>query len=459
MSGSAIMALPSRIAEPKGSASGYHALVTAWGGRVRALIGAVPVNVPPEHRRAYVLTLSGYLFTLVAHVSLFIIFMAAGEFRIAAVAAAGAAGFGICLVAHWQGYYRAPPHLATLIVAIDGFLGSYFLGAVGGFQLYILGAIIYPWLTPFIGRPLKLTYTVLGIFGFAGLYVLGVLHEPAHPLAWPWPPVLAAMNAAGVAGMLIALIVAYEIAVERAENEARRANAESEALLLNILPRKVAAQLKHDPHAIAELHGEVTIVFADIVDFTPLSLRLHPLELVRLLNDVFSAFDELAVRYGVEKIKTIGDAYMAVCGLPEPRADHAQVIADLALDMLTVVQRFTDDTGAPMTIRVGISSGTVVAGVIGTSKFLYDLWGDPVNTAGRMESYSLPGRIQVSEATQQLLKKSHRLESRGEIDVKGKGKAHTWFLTGRLAAQRSASVATAQADPGAKRSICPPSFF
>ena len=117
----------------------------------------------------------------------------------------------------------------------------------------------------------------------------------------------------------------------------RSGDAQSEALLLNILPRKVAAQLKHEPHAIAELHREVTIVFADIVDFTPLSLRLHPLALVRLLNDVFSAFDELAARYGVEKIKTIGDVYMAVAGLPEPRADHAQLIADLALDMLTVV--------------------------------------------------------------------------------------------------------------------------
>ena len=121
--------------------------------------------------------------------------------------------------------------------------------------------------------------------------------------------------------------------------------------------------------------------------------------------------------------------------MPEPRADHAQVIADLALDMLTVAQRFTDDTGTPMTIRVGISSGMVVAGVIGKSKFVYDLWGDPVNTAGRMESYGLPGRIQVSEATQHLLEKSHRLDYRGEIDIKGKGKVHTWFLSGRLVPQ------------------------
>lgn len=425
-------ALPSRPAEPEGSASRYRTLVAAGNKRAREFIGRVPVSVPGEHRRAYGLTLSGYLFTLVAQMSLCVIFLAVGEFEIAAVAAAGAAGFGFCIFAHRRGHYRAPPYVAMLIVFIDGFLGSYYLGAVSGFQLYILGAIIYPWLAPFIGRRLKLTYTVLGTLAFAGLCVLGVLHEPAHPLAWPLPPVLAAMNAAGIAGMLIALVVTYEIAVDRAEHEARIANAESEALLLNILPRKVAAQLKRDPHAIAELYGEVTIVFADIVDFTPLSLRLHPLALVRLLNDVFSAFDELAARYGVEKIKTIGDAYMAVAGLPEPRADHAQLIADLALDMLTVVQRFTDDTGAPMTIRVGISSGMVVAGVIGKSKFVYDLWGDPVNTAGRMESYGLPGRIQVSEATKHLLEKSHRLDYRGEIDIKGKGKVHTWFLSGRL---------------------------
>jgi adenylate cyclase len=163
-----------------------------------------------------------------------------------------------------------------------------------------------------------------------------------------------------------------------------------------------------------------------------------------VLNEVFSAFDELAALHGVEKIKTIGDAYMAVCGLPEPRADHAQVIADMALDMLTVAQRFTDDTGTPMSIRIGISSGTVVAGVIGKSKFLYDLWGDPVNTAGRMESYSLPGRIQVSEATKRLLEKSHRLEYRGEIDIKGKGKAPTWFLSGRSVTVAATSLESGQ---------------
>ena len=432
----------SRLAESERSAPRYRALFTGGRKRIREFIDRIPVSVPAEHRRAYGLTLSGYLFTLVAQALLFVIFLVAGEFEIAAVVAAGAAGFGLCLVAHRRGHYRAPPYLATLIVFVGGFLGSYYLGAVSGFQLYILGAIIYPWLAPFIGRRLKLTYTALGTLVFAGLCVLGFLHEPAHPLAWPLLPVLAAMNAAGIAGMLIALVVTYEIAVEHAEKEARTANAESEALLLNILPRKVAAQLKHDPHAIAELYGEVTIVFADIVDFTPLSLRLHPLALVRLLNNVFSAFDELAVRYGVEKIKTIGDAYMAVAGLPEPRADHAQVIADLALDMLTVVPRFTDDTGTPMTIRVGISSGVVVAGVIGKSKFLYDLWGDPVNTAGRMESYSLPGRIQVSEAAKHLLEKSHRLDYRGEIDIKGKGKVHTWFLSGRLVA-RAAENASA----------------
>jgi class 3 adenylate cyclase len=426
-----MISLPEHLAEPETSGAHYHAPVAVWKRRARELIGRVPASVPEEHQRAYALTLAGYLFMLAAQVSLFVIFLVAGELEIAAIAAASTAGFGICLVAHWRGHYRAPPYVATLIVVVEGFLGAYYFGAASGFQHYILGAIIYPWLAPFISRRLKLAFTALGTVAFAGLWVLGILHEPAYPLGWPWAPILAAANAVGIAGMLIALVVTYEIAVDRAEKEARRANAELEALLLNILPRKVAAQLKQDPHAIAELHAEVTIVFADIVDFTPLSLRLHPLELVRLLNDVFSAFDELTARYGVEKIKTIGDAYMAVSGLPEPRADHAQVIANLALDMLTVVQRFTDDTGAPMTIRVGISSGTVVAGVIGKSKFLYDLWGDPVNTAGRMESYSLPGCIQVSETTQRLLEKSHRLDYRGEIDIKGKGKARTWFLSGR----------------------------
>ncbi len=399
--------------------------------RLRAVVGRVPSSVPQAHRRAFSLTSAGYLFALLAQAGLAAVFLAAGENVLAAAGAVGAAGFAACLAAHRAGHYRQPPHAAALMVVADGVLGAYFLGPDCGFQLYILAAIIYPWLAPFFGGRLKLLYSGGGTVAFAGLSALGVVHEPTYPLAAPWSGALGALNAAGLAAIVIAMVSTYEVAVERAEREAQRANAESEALLLNILPRKVAMQLREDPHAIAELHGEVTILFADIVDFTPLSLRLHPTALVRLLDDIFSAFDDLARRYGAEKIKTIGDAYMAVAGLPEPRPDHAAAIADLALEMLTEVQRFTDDTGMPMTLRIGISSGTVVAGVIGKSKFVYDLWGDPVNTAGRMESHSLPGRIQVSEATYRLLQASHRFEYRGTIDLKGKGKTEAWFLLGR----------------------------
>lgn len=214
------------------------------------------------------------------------------------------------------------------------------------------------------------------------------------------------------------------------------ANRRIEALLLNVLPRSVADRLmagdaKGDPATIVESFDEVTILFADIVDFTRLSQSMAPGELVRLLNELFSAFDELAEKHDVEKIKTIGDAYMVVCGLPEPDARHAEKIADMALDMLAITQRFSETSGLSLRIRIGINSGSVIAGIIGRKKFIYDLWGDAVNTASRMEAHSAPGVIQTAAGTYDRLKDTYTFVSIGEIDLKGKGTYATWQLLGR----------------------------
>ena len=207
----------------------------------------------------------------------------------------------------------------------------------------------------------------------------------------------------------------------------------AETLLLNILPRSIAERLKTDSATIADQFAAASILFADVVDFTPLSDRLQPAEVVGLLDHLFTHFDLLAERYGVEKIKTIGDAYMVAAGVPTPRADHAQVMALMALDMREAM-RSDDDVGhLGLELRIGISSGPVVAGVIGRKRFLYDLWGDAVNMASRMESHGTPGEIQVTQATYELLRDEFELEPRGTVSVKGKGDVETWYLVGQRA--------------------------
>lgn len=221
---------------------------------------------------------------------------------------------------------------------------------------------------------------------------------------------------------------------KQAEAALREEQEKSEKLLLNILPKPIAERLKQNETTIAEYFPEVTVLFADLVGFTSFSTIMSPIELVELLNQIFSGFDLICERLGLEKIKTIGDAYMAVGGLPEPRVDHAEAIAQMALDLQTEIARFNAKNTQSFSIRIGIHSGPVVAGVIGIKKFIYDLWGDTVNIASRMESHGLPWRIQVSEATYKLLEHKYLFDDRGTIDVKGKGAMTTYLLIGKKSA-------------------------
>jgi class 3 adenylate cyclase len=205
----------------------------------------------------------------------------------------------------------------------------------------------------------------------------------------------------------------------------------SERLLLNVLPASIAARLKDTDDVIADAFADVTVLFADIVDFTRRSQWIAPEQVVRVLNGLFSVFDQLAKQRGLEKIKTIGDAYMVVGGLPDPRPDHAVAVADMALAMREEVAGRLDPSGRPLAVRIGIDTGPVVAGVIGTSKFSYDLWGDTVNTASRMESHGLAGCIQVTARTYERLRDGYRFERRGPVHVKGKGEMVTYFLVAR----------------------------
>jgi class 3 adenylate cyclase/HAMP domain-containing protein len=219
-----------------------------------------------------------------------------------------------------------------------------------------------------------------------------------------------------------------ELKVHERTAELGRKNEENLRLLLNILPARIAERLKNGERIIADACAEVTILFADIVGFTDLSTRIPAQQLVALLSELMSDFDRLAQEHNIEKIKTIGDAYMAVAGLPESRPDHAEAAIRLAVDMLRAAGRRTTFNGVPLQLRIGINSGPVIAGVIGTHKFAYDLWGDTVNTASRMESCGIPGQIQVTETTFDILRHKYQFKSRGHIEVKGKGFMSAYLL-------------------------------
>jgi len=228
----------------------------------------------------------------------------------------------------------------------------------------------------------------------------------------------------------------------RAEEAAEREHQRSEGLLVNILPPRVAERLKDRAHSeIADAYPEASILCADMGGFTARASDTTPEDLVRFLNSVYTKLDNLVERHGLEKIKTTGDAYMVVSGVPEPLPDHAGALADLALDMREALVGLVDPKGRAVPVRIGIASGPVVAGVVGTRKFFYDVWGDAVNTASRMESTGEAGKIHVAPRTRELLADRFELEERGVIEVRGKGPMQTWFLIGRKPVEAKSNAA------------------
>ena len=220
--------------------------------------------------------------------------------------------------------------------------------------------------------------------------------------------------------------------IQALQNALRKEQEKSERLLLNILPKSIVKELKEKQTATPRQYEEASFLFCDIVGFSPNTSPMPPGDVVSLLNKIFSIFDELAQHHGVEKIRTIGDAYFIASGLPLERSDHAEAMADMALDMQNAIAQFSWPTGEPLLLRIGINTGgPVVAAVIGTKKFAYDVWGDAVNIACRMENHGLPGRIQVTGATYERLKYNYVLEERGAIAVKGKGEMVTYWLIGK----------------------------
>jgi guanylate cyclase len=306
---------------------------------------------------------------------------------------------------------------------VGGFVAS---GAVGLWGILApLGALV------FRGAAAGVRWFIAFATVFLVSGTIGELSGAGSSLP-PWfASAMIALNVLFAGAVVFMLLVLFVRQREDALASLRIEQDRAESLLLNILPRSIADRLKADSATIADQFSAASILFADVVDFTPLSDRLEAAEVVGILDHLFTHFDQLADHYGVEKIKTIGDAYMVAAGVPAPRPDHARVLALLALDMREAM-RSEDGVGhLGLDLRIGLNSGPVVAGVIGRKRFLYDLWGDAVNMASRMESHGTPGRIQVTQATYELLKDEFELEPRGTVPIKGKGDVETWYLTGR----------------------------
>jgi guanylate cyclase len=264
---------------------------------------------------------------------------------------------------------------------------------------------------------------------FLGLVVAAQLLQPSLDVTNNLPNwligVFFVMNVAAVGAVVFVTLFYFVGQKDEAQALLLQEQERSERLLLNVLPQAIANRLKDSDDTIADHFEEASVLFADIVGFTSLTSEVEPDALIHMLNDVFLYFDDLVERYGCEKIRTIGDNYMIAAGVPTPRADHAEVLAALALDMIEYTRN-----SPQMSFRLGMDSGPVVAGVIGRSKFQYDLWGDVVNTASRMESHGSPNKVQITPATYALLKDSFECEPRGSIEIKGKGQMETWFVVG-----------------------------
>jgi len=311
-----------------------------------------------------------------------------------------------------------------VLILVAPALGAIMLGGLQPASSVIVWSLLAPLGAVAFDRPSR-AWPWFAAFVSTLVLVL-VLSDVVRPDAADLPEAFVqtfvVLNIVGVSFIAVMLLVTFARGRETAQ-------ARVEALLLNILPEEIAQRLQAEPGAIADHFDDASILFADVVDFTPLAGRLDPREVVGLLDRLFTAFDGLVDRYEVEKIKTIGDCYMVAAGVPNPRPDHAHALAGLALEMKDCVR--TSLPESDLRLRIGISSGPVVAGVIGRRRFLYDLWGDTVNMASRMESHGTSDEIQITRPTWELLRDDFVTQPTGLVDVKGKGEVETWRLVGR----------------------------
>jgi adenylate cyclase len=301
----------------------------------------------------------------------------------------------------------------SLMMALGGFING---------SAVVLWALICPMGAMLFDEP---HHAPRWFLAFISLVVLSGFLQPyvrsANNLSMALVIFFFVINLIGV-GSLVFMMVFYFVGQKNLFQK------KSETLLLNILPKEIAAILKNESRTIADHYTDASVLFADMVGFTPLSAELPPVEMVELLNEVFSFFDSLLDKYDVEKIRTIGDSYMVASGLPRGRSDHAQALAHMALEMRDYISTHTFRNGQCVSFRIGINSGSMIAGVIGRRKFVYDVWGDAVNIASRMESHGVGGAVQITQTTYELIKDEFVCEPRGTVNVKGKGEMEVWLV-------------------------------
>jgi len=400
---------------------------------IRTLLGTVtpPARLVPEDRRVYGVGLAVYPLGALAYVGWSAVY--------AVLAITSLVGMSLLAAVVWAtatALNRRGSILAAFALAWTGFiLHTLVASAVLGWDSGIHQLLFLSPASVFLlsrRRMFKISLAAASGLAYLGLYV-ALRDAPRDPSLPAQALAIAHVIAVAVAFSFLALFSGYtgDVAT-KLEASLARAHQRADDLLRNILPGQIADRLQEGERTIADGYGSASVLFSDIVGFTPLSSNMTPERLVGMLNEVFTRMDDLVGAHGLEKIKTTGDAYIVAAGIPSPRQDHAEAMASFALDVLDVVDRLRRDGYPSLALRIGIHSGPLVAGVIGKRKFAYDVWGDTVNTAARMEQHGLPGAIQVSEATYELLKDRFVLEERGDLEVKGKGQMRTYLLRGRV---------------------------
>ncbi|MCH7662692.1 MAG: adenylate/guanylate cyclase domain-containing protein [Chloroflexi bacterium] len=393
-----------------------------------ARIGADP-NDSSEMRTWKIILVGGYAIGIMAAIVLAITYAIYNEFQAVTISlTVVAVSLLSILMFHFTRNYKVFRVIVLLVFLLLPFSVPLTLGGIYSSSFSVLWTMLCPVLALLTSRGKFISW----FLAFLGVLLISVVLQPYLQPGNNIPAltldIIFLMNTFGTTTILFLTLTYFVNQKDTAYRLLAIEEKKSESLLLNILPEEIANILKTEKRPIADHYEAASIMFADMVGFTPLSIAMSPDEMVNLLNEIYSHFDSLADKYGLEKIRTIGDNYMVASGVPSPRVDHAQAIAQMALDILEFGETVSPQQNNPILFRIGINSGPLVAGVIGTRKFHYDVWGDTVNTASRMESHSAAGKIQITSDTYALLKDDFECESRGIIDVKGKGEMETWFL-------------------------------
>jgi class 3 adenylate cyclase len=382
--------------------------------------------------RYFILGKITYFFAIAVHTVWLFLFYFLGFKNMALFNIFSILAFLLCLYLNKKRKFLLAVSIATIEILLHQVLAVIFLGLTTGFQNYLFALIFLPFLTDKKNLPIKFLLSASIIVTY--MY-LDFNFKMIAPIYMVEENIALCFNEINILFSLLLICVwAYYFnnSVNIAEEALEKEQEKAENLLHNILPIPIAAQLREGRVSIAEGFDVATVLFLDIVGFTKLSSSKTPNELVDILNIIFSQIDDLCEKYKLEKIKTIGDSYMVASGIPEFHPDHAIQMADFSLELQKVFSDINKELGTSLQIRTGINSGPVVAGVIGKKKFIYDLWGDAVNVASRMESHGVIGKVQVSDSTYQLLKGHFTLSDNGEKEIKGKGPMKTYILEARI---------------------------